>query len=177
VAWLVEDGVPVECKTWTPEGLLAAARRVEFEWGLEADQFRHHHALFDPDGFFARLREAAASIPAEAFERALADSWFWAWQEKRSKLLAAVDAGGRPLALFLAWSFAYSAALRIALRERRPYESLRTLWADAAARGYGMDELVAALSSADLDRISRAVEHVWNEIGGWGAPRLVPQGL
>lgn len=60
--------------------------------------------------------------------------------------------------------------MRIALKERRPYESLRTLWGDVASRGYGMDELVDALTTADLDRIAAAVERVWDEIGDWGGP-------
>jgi hypothetical protein len=42
--------------------------------------------------------------------------------------------GDAPRVLFHAWEFAYWAALRIALRERRPYESDRTRW--GAPAGY-----------------------------------------
>lgn len=60
--------------------------------------------------------------------------------------------------------------MRIALHDREPYESGRTIWRDVAARGYRMDALVAALVAGDIVNIEAAVERVWERTGVWGAP-------
>jgi hypothetical protein len=82
-------------------------------------------------------------------------------------LRSAIAQEDSPRALYLGWEFAYGAAMRIALREQRPYESGRTLWRDAASRGYGMETLIDALTSgaAAFPEITSAVDAVWSEIG------------
>jgi kanamycin nucleotidyltransferase len=169
-----EDGILVEYTLISAERKLTAARRVEPKWGVQADQYRHHLVLWDPDGFFPRCHEAARTLPDEAFEEALAESW-WLAYELRGKLLSALLAGDLARIHFGGWEFAQVTALRIALRERVPYESGRTLWRDAAARGHGIDVLVEALTAGgDHKRIEWAVEAVWAETGTWGAPTGLP---
>ena len=71
---------------------------------------------------------------------------------------------------YTGWEFAYSAAMHIALQERKPYESGRTLWRDVTTRGYGMKELVDVLTAGALEKITGALDNVWEHIKAWGAP-------
>jgi kanamycin nucleotidyltransferase len=165
-----DEGVMVECNVVQAERILASARQVPWNWGIKADAYRHHEPLWDPGSFFERLREAAFSPSDEDFERALDETW-WIVYEEREKLQNAVSADDVPRAVYLGWDFAYAAAMRIALRERTPYESGRTLWRDVASRGYDMHQLVEAVTqgAASLDEIRRCVDAVWRKIDAWSA--------
>lgn len=167
--WYFDRGIMVEYTCVAAERWLAAAHRVTDAWGVEADQNRHHVVLWDPDGFFPRLQERALHIPDEAFAPALRQDW-WRAYEVRGKFCNAVVDGDQALIRYTAWQFAYVTALRIALYERRPYESGRTIWTDVAARGYGMSELLAALAANDVPCIAAAMHGVWERTREWGAP-------
>jgi hypothetical protein len=167
--WFFDEGVMVECAFAHPDRLLASARSVPWNWGIKADAYRCQEPIWDPDSFFERLREAAASIPDEAFAPALEHTW-WILYEERKKLAGAIVQGDVPRAVYLGWEFAYAAAMRIALRERRPYESGRTLWSDAASRGHGMAALVDALVQGAVPEITRRLDDVWRTVGGWDVP-------
>lgn len=163
------DGVLVERTSVPLERMLRAARRVGPRWGIEADQYRHVRALYDPSDLFGQVRAASLDLPAEAFGAALVESW-WGAYELRGKLLNALQEGDAPRAVATGWEAAYAAAMRIALYERQPYESGRTLWRDVVGRGYGMPALVTALTEGCVERLAEALETVWRATGGWGAP-------
>ncbi len=167
--YFFEQGTLIECTLVSEARMLAAARRVTAAWGIEADQYRHHHVLYDPDRFFPRLWAVAEDLSPSDFDRALAESWWWVY-ELRGKVLNALADDDTPCAIYTAWTFAYWTAMRVALRERRPYESGRTLWQEVADRGYGMAELVDALATGQLPEIGRGVEVVWERTRSWGAP-------
>lgn len=171
--WFFDEGVMVECAVVQAERLLASARSVPWNWGIKADAYRHQEAIWDPDSFFERLREAADSIHDEDFAPALEHTW-WILYEEREKLRYAIAQEDVPRAVYLGWEFAYGAAMRIALRERKPYESGRTLWSDAASRGCGMEKLSEALTRGALPEISRCVDDVWRTIGSWDVPSGAP---
>ena len=166
-----DAGVMVECSLVGADRMLDSARRVPWNWGIKADAYRHQEPIWDPGSFFERLREAALSIADDDFERALAESW-WIVYEGREKLRNAVAAQDVPRAVYLGWEFAYSAAMRIALIDRKPYESARTLWRDAMGRGYGMRALVEALTAGAgaVAGITTAVDDVWRELGSVHVP-------
>jgi kanamycin nucleotidyltransferase len=168
--WYLDRGIMVEYTCVSAERWLAAAHRIDVAWGVEADQNQHHLVLWDPDGYFPRLQAHARAVPDEAFAPALRESW-WRAFEARGKFLNAAEQGGDGARIrYTGWQFAYIAALRIALYERRPYESGRTIWADVAARGYGMRALLLALESVNTSDIAGALENVWAQIRTWGMP-------
>ncbi len=168
------DGVQVE-SAFVPEArMLAAARRVTWKWGLQADEYRHHLALWDAVGFFPRLRQVARDLEPEAFKAALAKEWWLAF-ELRNKALNALEAGDMPRAMFAGWEFAHFAALRIALYERTPYESQRTLLGDVVRRGYGMGALVRALTAADLAALGPELNAVWAATSWEGPEEAEPK--
>jgi hypothetical protein len=164
-----EQGIMVECDVLPASRMLTAARRVTLDWGIEADQYLHHLVICDPNQFFPRLWAVASDLPQENFDNALKVSW-WDAYEIRGKVYNALLAEDHPRMSYTGCEFAYSAAMHIALHERKPYESGRTLWQDVITRGYGMKELVDVLSTGALDKIIEAVDNVWDQIKAWGTP-------
>lgn len=162
-------GVMVEVTRLPAARMLAAAARVPWSWGIEADEHRHHLVLYDADDFFPRLWQTARELPDEAFAAALRDSWWFAY-ESRGKHRNALRSGDRTRISYEGWYFAYIAAMRIALKTRLPYESLRTIWADVRRRGYGMAALLDALVAGEPQEIGAAVEGVWEQMRTWEAP-------
>jgi hypothetical protein len=167
--YFFDEGVMVQCSVVQAERLVASAHRAGWNWGIKADAYRHQIAIWDPGSFLERLRKSAATIPDADFERALEETW-WIVFELRRKLRTAVATENVPRAVYLGMRFAYGAAMRIALRERKPYESGRTLWSDAASRGYGMEKLIEALTRGALPEITSSVDDVWRTIGAWDVP-------
>src|SRR5579859_1259375 len=171
--YFFEQGMMVECTRLPASRMLTASQRVTENWGIQADQYRCHSVLWDPDDFFPRLWATAADLPQEAFDSALKSNW-WPTYEIRAKLGNAVLAHHEPNIRYLGWEFAYRAAMHIALHERRPYESGRTLWSDVRSRGYNMSHLVDVVTNGSLQDILPATNAVWAEIQTWGAPEGVP---
>ena len=165
--------VMVEVTRLPASHMLAAARRVGEFWGVQADEYRHQLVLFDLDGFFPTLRQAACDLPDEAFTGALRETWWYAF-ESRGKLRNAWRAGDRARIGHGGWHFAYSAAMRIALKTRTPYESARTIWRDVRQLGYGMPALLDALIAGEPEAIGAAVEVVWAQMRDWEAPAVSP---
>ena len=97
------------------------------------------------------------------------EGW-WPTYEIRNKIRNALIAEDSPPVMFHTWEFAYACAMRIALRERLPYESDRTIWTDVARRGYAMPGLIRALTGGDVNALAGAMDAVWAQIGDWGAP-------
>jgi len=167
--YFFEQGTLVECTLVSEARMLAAARLVPVDWGIKSDQYRHHHVLYDPDQFFPRLWSVANDLAPSDFDQALAESW-WHVYELRGKVHNAVADDDVVRAIYTAWTFAYWTAMRIALHERRPYESGRTLWREVANRGYGMPELVDGLVTGRLPEVGWGLETAWERTSSWGAP-------
>jgi hypothetical protein len=163
------EGTMVECDMLPVARMLRAVQRVTKHWGVEADQYRCHLVLLDLDAIFPELWERARNIPDATFMEALSAAWWWCY-ESHNKLRNACLADDGPRIHSEGWFFANTAAMHIALHERRPYESGRTLWQDVVKRGYGMGKLVGCLTDGPLEEILPAVDDVWGRIGRWGAP-------
>lgn len=167
----VRHGIVVELDRLPAARMLAAASRVTTLWGVEADQYRHHWILWDPDGIFAQVRAKAVSIPDAAYRQAL-DASRYRLRELWGKFLNATEAGDLDTAVDVAWRFAHAAAMRLALRQRRPFESGRTLWREARERSACMGQLLDALSGGRqavirdvLQRILAAEEDAQGGLG------------
>lgn len=163
-----EQGIMVDCDMQPASRMLAAAQRVTRRWGIQADQYRHHLIIWDPEQFFPHLWTVANDLQPEAFAKAQQVNW-WDVYEMRGKVLNAQLAQDHPRTIHMGWGFAYSAAMHIALHDRQPYESERTIWHDVSARGYGMKELVDVLTAGDLAKVTEVINNVWEQINTWGA--------
>lgn len=162
-------GIAVECDVLPVERLLRAAQVVTIDWGIEADCYRHQRPIWDPTGQFSAVRAASLAIPPERFEDALQQSW-WSVREWATKVVAMVDAGNFAGAEFTAWQYLYQVALRIALIQQEPYVSLRTLWQEARARGFGVADMLGVLAGKDAAHLPEAVRAVQQHTGSWGEP-------
>ena len=165
----VRNGIQVECDVLPTERLRHASQIVTIEWGVEADCYRHQWVLWDPTEQFAAIRKAATATPRERFEDVLQQTW-WAEREWASKVVAMVETGNRPGAQFSGWQYLYLAAMRVALAHQKPYESLRTLWQEASARGFGVADMVGVLAGGNVAHLPEVVRAVQQHTGSWGAP-------
>lgn len=165
----VRNGVQVECDVLPTERLQRAAQVVTIEWGVEADCYRHHRIIWDPTEQFAAVRESALATPHERFEDALQQSW-WSVREWATKVAAMVESGNPAGAQFTAWQYLYQVALRIALVQQEPYVSLRTLWQEASARGFGVADMLGVLAGGDIAHLPDMVRAVQQHTGSWGEP-------
>jgi len=160
--YFVRAGILVELHRLPASRMVAAAARVGPLWGVEADQYRHHWVLWDADEIFARVRAQALTPPDEAFQQAL-EAGRYRLRELWGKWLNAEEALDVATMRDVAWQFAHGAAMRLALHERRPYCSGRTLWHEAGQRSEAMARLVAAIVAGVEDGMRRAMEVVMEE--------------
>ncbi|MHB1610263.1 MAG: hypothetical protein ACYCT0_01070 [Sulfobacillus sp.] len=166
---MVRQGIQVECDVLPTERLRHAAQVVTIEWGVQADCYRYHWVIWDPTEQFAAVRETAMATPCERFEDALQQSW-WSAREWAGKVVAAVETGNHPGAQFTAWQYLYLVALRVALAQQEPYGSLRTLWQEASARGFGIADMLGMLERGDIARLPEMIRSVQQDTGSWGEP-------
>jgi hypothetical protein len=145
----VRHGILVELDRLSASRMLAAASQVRPLWGVEADQYRYHWEIWDPEGIFAQVRTRATSVPDTAFRPAL-DASRYRLRELWGKFLNAAEASEPDTAFDVAWRFAHAAAMRLALRERRPFESGCTLWREARERSAGIDQLLDAVTGGQF---------------------------
>ncbi len=160
--WLEAD-VLVDCRSATEERLVEEARRIGPDWGVKADSYRHQFVIRDPDSVFPRLREASLAIPEKAFKGALEESR-WDLHEARDKVRNGLALDDRVRAVAAGWDFAWTAAMRVALLTRKPYESKSTLWAEVGRRGYRMRDLLDTLANGRLGSLGADVERAWSEL-------------
>ncbi len=165
----MRNQIQVECDVLPVERLRHAAQIVTVEWGVEADCYRHHWILWDPTKQFTTVRETALAKPGERFEDALSESW-WSVREWANKVVAMIGAGNAAGAEFSAWQYLYQVALRIALVQEEPYGSLRTLWQEASARGFGATEMLDVLATGDIIHLPDVMRAVHEQTGAWGEP-------
>ncbi|HVA92190.1 MAG TPA: hypothetical protein VNL71_20380, partial [Chloroflexota bacterium] len=77
-----------------------------------------------------------------------------------------------PRACYHGWEFARTSALTIALQERQPYTSSHARRREAAERGHGMADLLAALTTGAHNQLRVALEAVWAATLTWGTPSI-----
>lgn len=94
----------------------------------------------------------------------------WFACESRGKLRNVLRSANRARICYAGWTFAYMAAMRIALKTRAPCESRRAVWADVRQRGYGMPVLLDALVAGEPEAIVAAVDTVWEQMRAREAP-------
>jgi len=119
------------------------------------------HPLYDPTGVTAEVRAAALAIGAEPFLAALGPNRLGLWALV-GKFANAWEAGEQAVMRDVGWRYAHAAAMRIALLERTPYESGRTLWAEAGRRGYQMRALVENLTDQSVAEQAACMRAVWD---------------
>jgi hypothetical protein len=129
-------GVVVDLGVITAEDYLAEAAQVGPAWPLAVDQYRSMVPVYDPSGFFAKLRgtheEAVAKAPEGAFFAAA--GWNLAQALAQQAKAERAEAQGDPAgALFAVREGALLAALTLGLLGRAAYRDPRHALASASA--------------------------------------------
>lgn len=153
------DGIIVDLGVITGEDYLGYARTLTSSWPLLADQYLTARALFDPDGWYARLRDAHLGRLAEATDDEFAGLARNAWCQAESRFSKAIrlaqwhDTAGALLALGEA---RLSAAIVEGLLGRTYFRN----GADAVGR--------TGLGDADLDELGRRLRAGADELARRG---------
>lgn len=153
--------------------LLKTASTVEGEWPLTHGQFFSQLSLYDPKGFFPKLKEAAESPKKEDFRRAINEVLVGGMYEFVGKLRNANLNGPHTYLPYLAVEFAQYGAMLVGLHNQKLFstgsmvlpESLELL-----SRPEGFDNVVRLVMSGELAEPSRIVstcENFWNGLVNW----------
>lgn len=161
---VIRDGILVEVDVLPATRMLSAAARVTPFWGLEADQYRVFYPLYDPSALFPQVRATSLAVPTAAFVQPLRDNEL-RLLEVFGKFSNARDDQDAATMCDTGWRYAHAAALRTALLDGRPFESGRTLWADARTRGFGLDDLISALAEGSAPSLPERVLAVHRAFG------------
>lgn len=153
------EGILVELDRLPLSQMLAAAERVGPDWGLEADQYRVFTPLWDPQHVLGEVRRRSLGVCSQAFAGPLRVSRFQLaelWGKLRNAEAAHDGTRVRDVGFLLA----RRAALTIALLDREPFASARTMWDDVRRRGYAMELLLDVLTQGEVSSVVPAAEAV-----------------
>lgn len=156
-----------------PETQMADAAKIDYTWPVAGDSLLHGTVLYDPGGFYPKLREVSRQAEAAAdfnllVRDALADMY-----ENVLKLFALRPEHGHEAVVF-AGQIAYWAAITIALASKHRYLSTRRMIEESftlPSLPAGFREDVTALLSAggDLPRCWIALGRLWPGMLKWAA--------
>jgi kanamycin nucleotidyltransferase len=169
-----------EVDVYDEETVLETAALVEGDWPLTHGAFVHVRPLYDPTGFFPRLRHTALTHPDETFNEAITSLIVGELYEYIGKIRNA-KALNNPAAL-PAWTIdlARHTAYLIGLANRHLYTTSSTLLAESLTlpgRPAGYDPLChLALSGrfTDSAQLVTAANHLWDGITVWAAEHHLP---
>jgi kanamycin nucleotidyltransferase len=153
--------------------LLAEAAQVEGDWARTHGSFQDVLPLDDPDGFFAELRHAATSQPAERFRAALASVVVGDLYEEVAKVRNALAAGHTAALPAAAVEIATYGAFAIGLANRRCFTTGTRRLEEALALPDRPDgfvplaRLVLAGTLSDPATVAQAVERFWASLLAW----------
>lgn len=166
-----------EVDVYDGETVLAMAAEVEGDWPLTHGAFVYVRPVYDPAGFFARLRQAALEHGDEVFDQAMGELIVGELYEFIGKIRNAWD-GGNTAAL-PAWTvdLARHGAFLIGLANRHLYSSSSYLLAESltlAGRPGGYDrlcELVMSGRLGDGEEMVVVADGFWEGVEVWADGR------
>lgn len=190
VCVLKESGPSVDdCYEWTPgpwkaevdvrssDVLLKKASTVDGRWPLTHGPFFCQLRLYDPDHFFAAVKEAAESPTREDFRRAIRELLVGDMYELAGKLRNADRIGPHSYLPVLAVEFAWHGAMLIGLHNRKLYTTRALVLPEALElpdRPAGFDRVAKLVMSGQLAEpaaVVSACEELWGGLVDWAAER------
>jgi len=155
--------------------LLEVAGDIEGEWSLTHGPYHAARPLYDPEGFFLTLRQAAQSPDYSAFQEAIEGILVGEMMEFAGKLRNIAHHGPRTYLPYLTMQFAQYGAMLIGLHNRKLYSTGSLVLPEALAlpeRPEGYDavaELVLSGSLTDSDQLIMHCENFWQGLHAWAA--------
>ena len=162
-----------EVDVYAADALLEKATHVDGVWALTHGRFVRVLPVHDPQGFFARLRATADSLPAEVFREALRELVVGEIYEDVAKARNAVATGHRAALPHLALTLATYGAYAIGLANRHHFSSGARCVEEALAlpiRPLAYDRLARLAMDGTLSEsgvIADAIEQFWHDLVPW----------
>ena len=166
-----------EVDVYSEDVVLGWASEVDVDWSLTHGAYTDVWALYDPNGFFPRLREVALSQPDPVFERAIRDVIVGELYERIGKVRNARVARHDACLPYLAVELAKFGALLLGLANRHLYATSTRLFEESLTlpgRPGGYDflcRMVMAGELADPVRVCDASDAFWDGIERWAGAR------
>lgn len=159
--------------------LLAQATKVDERWPLTHGLYIHVLPLYDPQHFFATLREVASEQPEERFHEAIRDLIIFEIYEMIGKLRNARHSNNTAYFPEIAVSMARYGAYLVGLANRHYYTTSSKVQQESLTlpqRPAGYDDLCRLVMSGDLrepQRISDLCETFYTGVEQWAEERNI----
>lgn len=170
----------VEVDFYGEDLLLERAASVEGRWPLTHGSVTHVLPLYDPTGFFVRLRETAISVPPERFRAVIPQVLTGEMYEFVGKWRNLKLSGQTAYLPYLACQTAQYGAYILGLHHRQTFTTGARVLEEALAlpdRPGGFDalcELVVAGNLADSADVINRLEAFWQGLVAWAAVHGYP---
>ncbi|NEW09701.1 ANT(4')-I family aminoglycoside nucleotidyltransferase [Paenibacillus sp. SYP-B3998] len=155
--------------------LLNSASTVEGRWPLTHGPFFSQLSLYDPKGFFQKLKEAALAPTKEDFRHAINEVLVGEVYELIGKLRNVSLNGPHTYLPYLAMEFAQYGAMLVGLHNQRLFSTGSMVLPESLelpSRPEGFDNVVRMVMSGELaepSKIVAACENYWNGLVNWAA--------
>jgi kanamycin nucleotidyltransferase len=157
--------------------VLEWASELDVDWPVTHGACTNVWALYDPSGFFSRLRDAALSHPDEVFQRVIRDVIVGEIYERIGKIRNARAETNDACLPFLAVELAKCGACLLGQAHRHLYTTSTHMFEESLTlpgRPDGYDRLcrmVMAGELADAARIADATDAFWFGVETWAQER------
>ncbi|MNZ72459.1 Kanamycin nucleotidyltransferase [compost metagenome] len=162
-----------EVNVCSAEILIKTASTVEGRWPLTHGPFFSQLSLYDPEGFFPKLIEAAESPTKGDFRRAIHEVLVGEIYESVGKLRNVSLNGPRTYLPYLAVQFAQYGAMLVGLHNQKLFSTGAMVLPEALEmpnRPDGFDNVARMVMSGELgepSKIVSACENFWNGLENW----------
>ena len=166
-----------EVDVYSEDVVLAWASELDVDWPVTHGACTNVWALYDPTGFFSRLRDAALSHPDGVFQQVIRDVIVGEIYERIGKVRNAWAANEDACLPFLAVELAKCGACLLGLAHRYLYTTSTRMFEESLAlpgRPEGYDilcRMVMAGDLADAARIADASDAFWSGVERWAGER------
>jgi kanamycin nucleotidyltransferase len=166
-----------EVDVYSEDVVLAWASELDVDWPVTHGACTNVWALYDPSGFFSRLRDAALSHPDEVFQQVILDVIVGEIYERMGKVRNARATNNEACLPYLAVDLAKCGACLLGLAHRHLYTTSTCMFEESLAlpgRPDGYDRLcrmVMAGELADAARIAGACDAFWLGVERWADER------
>jgi kanamycin nucleotidyltransferase len=168
-----------EVDVYSEDVLLAWATEVEADWPLTHGAFVDVLPLYDPSGFFLRLREATLSHDEGAFDQVIRDLIVGELYELTGKVRNAQAAGNAACVPYLAVELTKMGVCLIGLANRHLYTTTTKAFEESLALPGGPDgydrlcRMVMSGDLADAQQAIDAAEALWSGVERWASERAI----
>lgn len=168
-----------EVDVYSEDVVLGRAAEVDVDWPITHGAFAEVLALYDPTGFFSRLRVAALSQPEYVFQQTMRDVIVGELYERVGKIRNARMSQNNGCVPYLAVELAKFGACLIGLAHRHLYTSGPLIFEESLTlpgRPDGYDALCRVVMVGELtdtSGIADATDVFWAGVENWARERRI----